>query len=151
MVAGIDRYYQIARCFRDEDLRADRQPEFTQIDVELSFTDEEEVMALTEKMLRTVFSEVHGVSLPEFPRMSWQEAMNLYGSDKPDLRNPLKLVDVADLMVDVEFKVFAGPAKDPDGRVSPARFPSRVPVAKDHRRLHEVREPLARAVSPISR
>ena len=130
MVAGIDRYYQIARCFRDEDLRADRQPEFTQIDVELSFTDEEEVMALTEKMLRTVFSEVHGVSLPEFPRMSWQEAMDLYGSDKPDLRNPLKLVDVADLMVDVEFKVFAGPAKDPDGRVAALRAPGAASLSR---------------------
>ena len=130
MVAGIDRYYQIARCFRDEDLRADRQPEFTQIDVELSFTDEEEVMALTEKMLRTVFSEVHGVSLPDFPRMSWQEAMDLYGSDKPDLRNPLKLVDVADLMADVEFKVFAGPAKDPDGRVAALRAPGAASLSR---------------------
>lgn len=123
MVAGTDRYYQIARCFRDEDLRADRQPEFTQIDVELSFTDEAEVMALTEDMLRRVFSEVLGDELPEFPRMTWREAMNRYGSDKPDLRNPLELVDVGDLMADVEFKVFAGPAKDPNGRVAALRAP----------------------------
>ena len=130
MVAGIDRYYQIARCFRDEDLRADRQPEFTQIDIELSFTDEEEVIALTERMLRAVFSAVHGVELPEFPRMSWHEAMELYGSDKPDLRNPLRLVDVADLMADVEFKVFAGPAKDPDGRVAALRAPGAASLSR---------------------
>jgi aspartyl-tRNA synthetase len=123
MVAGVDRYYQIAKCFRDEDLRADRQPEFTQVDVELSFTDEETVMGLTEAMLRRVFAEVLSVELPEFPRMSWHEAMRRYGSDKPDLRNPLELVDVADLMADVEFKVFAGPAKDPGGRVAALRAP----------------------------
>jgi aspartyl-tRNA synthetase len=123
MVAGVDRYYQIAKCFRDEDLRADRQPEFTQVDVELSFTDEETVMGLTEAVLRRVFAEVLSVELPEFPRMSWHEAMRRYGSDKPDLRNPLELVDVADLMADVEFKVFAGPAKDPGGRVAALRAP----------------------------
>ena len=123
MVAGVDRYYQIAKCFRDEDLRADRQPEFTQVDVELSFTDEETVMGLTEAVLRRVFAEVLSVELPEFPRMSWHEAMRCYGSDKPDLRNPLELVDVADLVADVEFKVFAGPAKDPGGRVAALRAP----------------------------
>jgi len=123
MVAGVDRYYQIARCFRDEDLRADRQPEFTQVDVELSFTDEDQVMALAEGMLRAVFDEVLDVTLPEFPRMSWAEAMRRYGSDKPDLRNPLELVDVGDLMAEVEFKVFAGPAKDPNGRVAAMRAP----------------------------
>ena len=123
MVAGIDRYYQIAKCFRDEDLRADRQPEFTQIDVELSFTDEEEIIGLTETMLRNVFRDVLAVELPEFPRMSWHEAMTRYGSDKPDLRNPLVLTDIADLVENVEFKVFAGPAKDPGGRVTALRAP----------------------------
>ncbi len=123
MIGGVDRYYQIARCFRDEDLRADRQPEFTQLDVELSFTDEEEVMALTENMLRKLFHDVLGVTLPEFPRLTWHDAMSRYGSDKPDLRNPLELVDVADLMAAVEFKVFAGPAKDPGGRVVALRAP----------------------------
>jgi aspartyl-tRNA synthetase len=130
MVAGTDRYYQIAKCFRDEDLRADRQPEFTQIDVELSFTDEEEVMALTEAMLRTVFDEVLGAELPDFPRMTWEEAMNRYGSDKPDLRNPLELVDVGDLMAEVEFKVFAGPAKDPNGRVAALRAPGAASLSR---------------------
>ena len=123
MIGGLDRYYQIARCFRDEDLRADRQPEFTQLDVELSFTDETEVMALTEAMLRQVFAQVLEVDLPEFPRMTWATAMARYGSDKPDLRNPLELVDVADLMAEVEFKVFAGPARDPQGRVAALRAP----------------------------
>ncbi len=123
MIGGLDRYYQIARCFRDEDLRADRQPEFTQLDVELSFTDEDEVMALTEAMLRQVFREVLEVELPEFPCLSWHEAMSRYGSDKPDLRNPLELVDVGDLMAKVEFKVFAGPAADPNGRVAALRAP----------------------------
>ncbi|MEE4361599.1 MAG: aspartate--tRNA ligase [Pseudomonadales bacterium] len=123
MVAGVDRYYQIAKCFRDEDLRADRQPEFTQIDVELSFADEETVMQLAETMLRNLFREVLGVELPVFPRLSWEEAMRRFGSDKPDLRNPLELVDVADLMRDVEFKVFAGPAQDPGGRVVALRAP----------------------------
>ncbi|MCC5885839.1 MAG: aspartate--tRNA ligase [Gammaproteobacteria bacterium] len=123
MIGGLDRYYQIARCFRDEDLRADRQPEFTQLDVELSFTDEEEVMTLTENMLRKLFAEVLDVQLPEFPRLTWHDAMSRFGSDKPDLRNPLELVDVADLMAAVEFKVFAGPAKDPGGRVAALRAP----------------------------
>lgn len=123
MIGGLDRYYQIARCFRDEDLRADRQPEFTQLDVELSFTDEEEVMALTENMLRKLFADVLDVQLPEFSRLTWHDAMSRYGSDKPDLRNPLELLDVADLMADVEFKVFAGPAKNPGGRVAALRAP----------------------------
>lgn len=123
MIGGLDRYYQIARCFRDEDLRADRQPEFTQLDVELSFTDEEEVMTLTENMLRKLFADVLDVQLPEFPRLTWHDAMSRYGSDKPDLRNPLELQDVADLMAGVEFKVFAGPAKDPGGRVAALRAP----------------------------
>jgi len=117
MMSGMDKYYQIARCYRDEDLRHDRQPEFTQIDIEASFVSEGEVMALTENMLRSVFAEVLDVTLPEFPVMTHAEAMRRYGSDKPDLRNPLELVDVADLMQSVEFKVFKGPANDPAGRV----------------------------------
>ena len=123
MISGLDRYYQIAKCFRDEDLRADRQPEFTQVDIELSFADEETVMALGETLVKRLFEEVLGESLPPFPRMSWHEAMRRYGSDKPDLRNPLELVDVADLMAEVDFKVFSGPAKDPSGRVAALRAP----------------------------
>ena len=123
MISGLDRYYQIAKCFRDEDLRADRQPEFTQVDIELSFADEETVMALAETLVKRLFEEVLGESLPPFPRMSWHEAMRRYGSDKPDLRNPLELVDVADLMAEVDFKVFSGPAKDPNGRVAALRAP----------------------------
>ena len=124
MMSGMDRYYQIVRCFRDEDLRADRQPEFTQLDIEASFMDEEELMALMEEMMRDIFSHVLEEALPNpFPRMSYAEAMERYGSDKPDLRIPLELVDVADLMQDVEFKVFAGPAQDPKGRVAAMRLP----------------------------
>lgn len=123
MISGLDRYYQIAKCFRDEDLRADRQPEFTQVDIELSFADEETVMALGESLVKRLFEEVLEVSLPTFPRMTWEEAMRRYGSDKPDLRNPLELVDVADLMAEVDFKVFSGPAKDPGGRVAALRAP----------------------------
>ena len=123
MISGLDRYYQIAKCFRDEDLRADRQPEFTQVDIELSFADEETVMALGETLVKRLFEEVLGESLPTFPRMTWEEAMRRYGSDKPDLRNPLELVDVADLMAEVDFKVFSGPAKDPGGRVAALRAP----------------------------
>ncbi len=124
MMSGMDRYYQIVRCFRDEDLRADRQPEFTQLDIETSFMDEEELMALMEEMMRDIFSHVLEVALPNpFPRMSYEEAMRRFGSDKPDLRIPLELVDVADLMQDVDFKVFAGPAKDPNGRVTALRLP----------------------------
>jgi aspartyl-tRNA synthetase len=124
MVSGVDRYYQIVRCFRDEDLRADRQPEFTQLDIETSFMDEDAIMSLTEAMIRTLFKRVLGVSLEEpFPRMSYQEAMRRYGSDRPDLRVPLELTDVGDLMQGVEFKVFAGPALDPRGRVAALRLP----------------------------
>ena len=123
MISGLDRYYQIAKCFRDEDLRADRQPEFTQVDIELSFADEETVMALGETLVKRLFEDVLGESLPTFPRMTWHEAMRRYGSDKPDLRNPLELVDVADLMAEVDFKVFSGPAKDPAGRVAALRAP----------------------------
>ncbi|HSG90013.1 MAG TPA: aspartate--tRNA ligase [Pseudomonadales bacterium] len=123
MIAGVDRYYQIARCFRDEDLRADRQPEFTQIDIELSFTDEAQVMALAEGLLRQLFTEVLDVDLPVLPVLTFEEAMRRFGSDKPDLRNPLELVDVGDLMADVEFKVFSGPASDPGGRVAALRAP----------------------------
>jgi aspartyl-tRNA synthetase len=123
MVSGFDKYYQIARCYRDEDLRADRQPEFTQIDIEASFTSQSEIMALTEAMLRAVFEDVIGVTLPAFPVLTWQAAMDRYGSDKPDLRNPLELTDIADLMKEVEFKVFRGPANDPEGRVAALRAP----------------------------
>ena len=118
MVSGFDRYYQIARCFRDEDLRADRQPEFTQIDIETSFMDEEAIMGMTESMIRKLFLELKGIDLGDFPRMPFSEAMQKYGSDKPDLRFPMELVDVADLMAEIEFKVFAGPAQDPKGRVA---------------------------------
>jgi aspartyl-tRNA synthetase len=124
MVAGFDRYYQIVRCFRDEDLRADRQPEFTQLDIETSFLDENDIMALMEDMIRHLFAEVLQIVLPNpFPRMSYAEAMRRYGSDKPDLRIPLELVDVKDLMTRVDFKVFAEPAKDPKGRVTALRLP----------------------------
>jgi len=125
MMSGFDRYYQIARCFRDEDLRADRQPEFTQLDVETSFMDETELTLLMEAMIRGLFKTVLDVDLPDpFPRLTYTEAMRRFGSDRPDLRVPLELVDVADLMADVEFKVFAGPAKDPDGRVVALRLPN---------------------------
>ena len=118
MVSGLDRYYQIARCFRDEDLRADRQPEFTQIDIEASFVDENDVMGMTEQMMRELFQTVLGVDLGTFPRMTYADAMEFYGSDKPDLRIPLRLVEVSDLMQSVDFKVFSGPAADPKGRVA---------------------------------
>ena len=118
MVSGYDRYYQIAKCFRDEDLRADRQPEFTQIDIEASFVEEDDIMGVAEKMVRELFQDVLSVDLGDFPRMPYAEAMSKYGSDKPDLRIPLELVDVGDLMADVEFKVFSGPAKDEKGRVA---------------------------------
>ncbi len=118
MVSGMERYYQIAKCFRDEDLRADRQPEFTQVDVEFSFTSEEEIMAVNEDMIRLVFRQALDIELGEFPRMSYAEAMSRYGSDKPDLRIPLELVEIKDLMAAVDFKVFSGPANDPKGRVA---------------------------------
>ena len=118
MVSGFDRYYQIAKCFRDEDLRADRQPEFTQIDIETSFLDEEQIMAITERMIRELFKAVLDVDLPQFPHMPYAEAMERFGSDKPDLRIPMELVTVDDLMQQVDFKVFRGPADDPKGRVA---------------------------------
>ena len=123
MVSGFDRYYQIARCFRDEDLRADRQPEFTQIDIETSFLDEEAIMGITEGMVRQLFNEHMNVELGDFPRMTWHEAMERYGSDKPDLRIDLELVSVDDLMANVEFKVFSGPAQDEAGRVAALHVP----------------------------
>ena len=123
MMSGFDRYYQIVKCFRDEDLRADRQPEFTQIDIETSFMSSEQVMAKTEEMMRGLFLEMLNVDLGEFPRMTYNEAMRRFGSDKPDLRNPLELVDVADLLKNVEFAVFSGPANDEEGRVAALRIP----------------------------
>ena len=124
MMSGMDRYYQIARCFRDEDLRADRQPEFTQLDIEVSFMDEDELMDLTEEMIRRLFHEILGAELPNpLPRLTYAESMRRFGSDRPDLRVPLELIDVADLMAEVDFKVFAGPAKDPEGRVVALRLP----------------------------
>jgi aspartyl-tRNA synthetase len=124
MVAGFDRYYQIVRCFRDEDLRADRQPDFTQLDIETSFLNQDEIMAIMEGLIRHIFKTVADVSLPDpFPRMTYAEAMRRYASDKPDLRIPLELVDVADLVSDCDFKVFSGPARDPAGRVAALRIP----------------------------
>ncbi len=124
MMAGFERYYQFARCFRDEDLRADRQPEFTQLDIETSFLDEQGVTTLVEDMIREMFQKVLNADLPNpFPRLSYAEAMRRYASDKPDLRNPLELVDVADLVKNAEFKVFAGPANAPNGRVAALRVP----------------------------
>ncbi len=124
MMSGFDRYYQIVRCFRDEDLRADRQPEFTQLDIETSFLTQEQVMALMEALIRHIFSRVLKTQLPDpFPRLKYADAMRRFGSDKPDLRVPLELVDVADLVRDCEFKVFAAPAADPDGRVAALRVP----------------------------
>ncbi|MDP0333489.1 aspartate--tRNA ligase [Glaesserella parasuis] len=124
MMSGFDRYYQIVKCFRDEDLRADRQPEFTQIDVETTFMTAPEVRAMMEKMIRGLWLDRLNVDLGEFPQMTFAEAMRRYGSDKPDLRNPLELVDVADILKDVEFKVFSGPANDPEGRVAVIRVPN---------------------------
>jgi len=124
MMSGMDLYYQIVKCFRDEDLRADRQPEFTQLDIETSFLDQEAIMALMEDLVRHVFRKVSGVELPKpFPRMGYDEAMRRFGSDKPDMRNPLELVEVADLFKGVDFKVFAGPAADPGSRIAALRLP----------------------------
>ncbi len=123
MMSGFDRYYQIVKCFRDEDLRADRQPEFTQIDIETSFMTADQVRATTEKMVREMWQELLNVDLGEFPVMPFSEAIRRFGSDKPDLRNPLELVDVADLVKHVEFKVFSGPANDEKGRVAVIRVP----------------------------
>jgi len=124
MMSGMDRYYQIARCFRDEDLRADRQPEFTQLDIETSFMEEEKIQWIIEEMLRGLFKDVMDVELPNpFPRMPYAEAIKRFGVDKPDLRISLELEDIGDLMKDVEFKVFNGPANDPDGRVAVINLP----------------------------
>ncbi|MCD9493801.1 aspartate--tRNA ligase [Photobacterium carnosum] len=123
MMSGFDRYYQIVKCFRDEDLRADRQPEFTQIDIETSFMSADQVRAVTEKMITEMWQELLNVDLGTFPVMSFQEAARRFGSDKPDLRNPLELVDVADILKDVEFQVFSAPANDPKGRVAVVRVP----------------------------
>ena len=124
MVSGFDRYYQIVKCFRDEDLRAERQPEFTQLDIETSFLSQEQIMQMMEQLTRHIFKDAIGADLANpFPRMSYAEAMRAYGSDKPDLRNPLTLVDVDDLVANCDFKVFAGPAKDPKGRVVALRAP----------------------------
>jgi aspartyl-tRNA synthetase len=124
MMSGMDRYYQIVRCFRDEDLRADRQPEFTQLDIETSFMDENEITGMMEEMIHSLFKKVMNVDLPlPFPRMTYKEAMERFGSDRPDLRNPLELIDVSDLMKSVEFKVFSGPANMDDGRVATLHVP----------------------------
>ena len=124
MMSGFDRYYQIVRCFRDEDLRADRQPEFTQLDIEMSFVDQQSVMNKMQDLIRYVFDRVMNISLPEvFPVMSYSEAMRRFGSDKPDLRISMELVDLSDIMKEVEFKVFSGPAKDKDGRVAALAVP----------------------------
>ena len=131
MIGGLERYYQIARCFRDEDLRADRQPEFTQLDMEMSFVDEDDVMGLVEDMFRALFDRVLDVALPDpFPRMSYAEAMERYGTDRPDLRIPLELVEIADLVRESGFKVFAGPAQDPAGRVAVLRLPGGVELTR---------------------
>lgn len=125
MIAGMDRYYQVVRCFRDEDLRADRQPEFTQLDIETSFMTEDEIMKIMEEMIRQLFANVINVKLDDvFPRMTYQESMSRFGVDRPDLRIPLELVDIADEMKDVDFKVFSGPANDPKGRVVALRLPN---------------------------
>ena len=130
MAAGMDRYYQIAKCFRDEDLRADRQPEFTQIDIETSFMNEEQIMQITEKMIRQIFQKHLDVNLGDFPRMTFADAMRRFGSDKPDLRIDMELVDIADLMKNVDFKVFNGPANDPGSRVVALRVPGGVRLSR---------------------
>lgn len=130
MVGGIDRYYQIAKCFRDEDLRADRQPEFTQIDIETSFLDDNDIMDLMEGMTVKLFDELLGVKFDKFQRMPYSEAMRDYASDKPDLRIALKLVDVADIMQNVAFKVFSEPATDPKGRVVALRIPQGAKISR---------------------
>ena len=130
MVSGMDRYYQIAKCFRDEDLRADRQPEFTQIDIETSFMNDQEIMAITENMIIDLFKDVMDVDLGDFPRMPYAQAMDRFGSDKPDLRIPLELVDVNDLMQQVDFKVFNGPANDPKGRVAALKVPGGAEISR---------------------
>ena len=145
MVAGFDRYYQITKCFRDEDLRADRQPEFTQIDIETSFLTEDEIRTMFEGMIRSTFKHAIGVELPAFPVMTYADAMRRYGCDKPDLRVKLELTELTDVMTDVDFKVFSTPAKEPDGRVVALRIPGggRDEPRRD-RRLHRVRQDLRR-------
>jgi aspartyl-tRNA synthetase len=131
MVAGFDRYYQIVKCFRDEDLRSDRQPEFTQIDIETSFLGQDEITAIMEDLMRQVFKEVLNVDLPKpFPRLGYDEAMRRYGSDKPDLRVPLELTELTDVMKDVAFKVFSGPANTPGGRVAGLRIPGGAAITR---------------------
>ncbi|MFW5391365.1 aspartate--tRNA ligase [Yersinia sp. 2544 StPb PI] len=130
MMSGFDRYYQIVKCFRDEDLRADRQPEFTQIDVETSFMTADQVREVMERLVRELWQETNGVELGDFPVMTFAEAMRRFGSDKPDLRNPMELVDVADLVKEVEFKVFSGPANDVKGRVAALRVPGGAQVTR---------------------
>lgn len=131
MVAGMERYYQIVRCFRDEDLRADRQPEFTQLDLEMSFIDEEDIMNLMEDMIRQVFKTLIDCDLPNpFPRLTYADAMHRYGSDRPDLRNPLELVELSDLLQEVEFKVFQTPAQNPQGRVAAIRVPGGASISR---------------------
>ena len=117
MMSGMDRYYQIARCYRDEDLRADRQPEFTQVDIEASFVDQNEIMRLTEELFKTLWKNLLEIDLEDFPVLSWVDAMRDFGVDRPDLRNPLRLIDINDLMGSVDFQVFKEPANDPDSRV----------------------------------
>src|SRR5262249_34737534 len=123
MVAGYDRYYQIVKCFRDEDLRADRQPEFTQIDIETSFLDQGEITTIMEDLIRNLFKVVLGVVLPPFPRLAYDDVLARYGTDKPDLRIPLEITELTDVMKSVAFKVFAGPANAAGGRVAGLRVP----------------------------
>ena len=131
MMSGFERYYQIVKCFRDEDLRADRQPEFTQLDVETSFMDESEITSLMEEMVRGLFKEVGSINLPnKFPTITYDEAIKLYGVDRPDLRIPLKMVDINEIMKDVEFKVFSGPAKSDKGRVAALRVPGGASISR---------------------
>lgn len=130
MVGGLERYYQIARCFRDEDLRADRQPEFTQLDIETSFFTEEDIMNLMENMIRHVFSEVLDEKLPPFPRLGYQEALRRYGTDRPDLRNPLELVEISDLVAQSDFKVFSVPANSANGRVAALKLPNGAAISR---------------------
>ena len=131
MMSGFDRYYQIVRCFRDEDLRADRQPEFTQLDIEMSFIDEEDIMGMMESMMQGLFKEAMGVEIEDvFQRMPYSEAMDRFGSDKPDMRIDLELVTVSDIMKDVDFKVFSGPANDPRGRVAALRVPGGASISR---------------------
>ena len=143
MMSGMDRYYQIARCFRDEDLRADRQPEFTQLDMELAFVDEQDVQDGAERLIRDVFADVLGANLPDpFPRLTWREALDRYGSDKPDLRIPLELVSVDEHVKHVEFRVFAGPANEPGQRVAALRVPGAAGVSR--KQIDEYTEFVAR-------